>query len=133
MSKFATCLSGVLAAAALSMSLATLAEASDRRGAAMSSHEIASARAMQAKAMRANAMRANAMKARAMQAQHAKMRIMQARQAQAAKATMAAAMVTAATLAATDAGECSPYLAKWMMTKNPLAKIQYQACMADDD
>ena len=47
----------------------------------------------------------------------------QARQAQAAKAGMAAAMVTAATLAATDAGECSPYLAKWMMTRNPLAKM----------
>ncbi len=66
-----------------------------------------------------------------MRAQAAKMKMMQARQGQAAQAGMAAAMVTAATLAATDAGECSPYLAKMMMTKSPAARAAYEACMED--
>lgn len=65
---------------------------------------------------------------RAAQAQAMKMKMMQAQRAQAG---MAAAMVTAATLAATDAGECSPYLAKWMMTKSLAAKAAYDACMED--
>src|SRR5262249_23601539 len=53
--------------------------------------------------------REQAMNARA---QAAKIQMMKMKQAQAAQAGMAAATVTAATLAATGAGECSPYLAK---------------------
>jgi hypothetical protein len=65
------------------------------------------------------------------QAQQARMMKAQAAKAQAAKAGMAAAVVTAATLAATDAGECSPYLAKWMMTRSPAWKAAYDMCMDD--
>lgn len=64
-------------------------------------------------------------------AQAGKIRMMKMKQAQAGQAGMATALVTAATLQATDAGECSPYLAKWMMTRNPAMKAQYEACMAD--
>lgn len=66
-----------------------------------------------------------------MQAGKIKMMRMQQAQARAARAGMAAAVVTAATLASTGAGECSPYLAKWMMTRSPAAKIAYDACMDD--
>lgn len=114
---------------ALSMSVASLAHAGDDRYAGASKAprtQMSQAQVAQAKAMKAKAMQAKAMQMRMMQARQA-----QAAQAQAAKAGMAAAMVTAATLAATDAGECSPYLAKWMMTRNPLAKIAYDACMED--
>lgn len=87
----------------------------------------------EARAGMSKAQIAQAQMMKARQGQMAKMKMMKMQQAQAAKAGMAAAMVTAATLAATDAGECSPYLAKWMMTRSIAAKIQYEACMADDD
>lgn len=67
---------------------------------------------------------------RAAQAQAAKAQ-MQARAARSAQAGMANAMVTSATLQATEAGECSPYLARWMQTKSMYWRMQYEACMED--
>lgn len=95
------------------------------------------ARAAQMQAARIQAAQMQAARAQAARQQAAQARMMQARaaqlrQAQAAKAGMATAMVTAATLAATDAGECSPYLAKWMTTRNPAWQARYEACMDDD-
>lgn len=94
-------------------------------------HNVADASAQSANpAARAQmqAAKAQAMKAQAMKMQAAKMQKMQARKAQAAMATTMAAV---ATLAASDSAECSPYLAKWLMTRNPTWKIAYDACMDD--
>lgn len=78
-----------------------------------------------------DASRAAAAQMQMSKAKAAQMKMMQARKAQAAQAGMAAAVVTAAALAAADAGECSPYLAKWLMTRSLAWKVAYDACMDD--
>ena len=73
--------------------------------------------------MRAASSQAQAMRAQAAQAQRAQQR--------AARSGAGNAMVTAATVQATDAGECSPYLARWMQTKSMYWRVQYETCMED--